>query len=197
MPSRSQALITAVEPRRPGRLDRAVGREAADLPRLVPGIALRAAALEVEADRQQAVRAIGGQGGDELARAALGVPVAVGIGPGAARRRILVVGDGVGHAAVEQQALDAMALPAPAGVGRCAVDRKAAVGDRDGGGHLAGARASWPAHILFFGTARVPRLMTRHGGSRAPGKDIRTRRPRRRGGFPRRRDRGRPRGSAR
>ena len=104
-------LDDLVEARRPGGLDRAVGREAADLPRLVPGIALRAAALDVEADGEKAVRAIGGQGGDELARAALGVPLAVGIGPGAARRRVLVVGDGVGHAAVEQQAFDAMALP--------------------------------------------------------------------------------------
>jgi hypothetical protein len=75
------------------------------------------------------VRAIGRQRRDELARAALGVPVAVGIGPGAARCRVFVVGDGVGHAAVEQPALDAMAAPAAAGVGRLAVDAQAAVGD--------------------------------------------------------------------
>ncbi len=81
MPRPSQALIDLVEAASPGGLDRAVGREAADLPRLVPGVALRAAALDVEADGQQAVRAVGGQGGDELARAALGVPVAVGIRP--------------------------------------------------------------------------------------------------------------------
>src|SRR5262245_66538087 len=79
--------------------------------------------------------AIGREGGDELARAALGIPVAVGIRPGAAGRRVLVVGDGVGHAAVEQQAFDAMALPRAAGVGRRAVEGEAAVGDGDGGGH--------------------------------------------------------------
>src|SRR4029077_4757429 len=99
----------------------------ADLPWLVPGIALRAAALDVEADGQKAVRAVRRQGGNEFAGAALGIPVAVGIRPGTARRRVLVVGDGVGHAAVEQQAFDAMALPAPARVGRRAVDREAAV----------------------------------------------------------------------
>ena len=68
-------------------------------------------------------------------RAALGVPVAVGVSPGAAGRGVLVVGDGVGHAAVEQQALYAMALPASPGIGWRAVDREAAVSDGDDGGH--------------------------------------------------------------
>src|SRR5262249_36864127 len=77
------------------------------------------------------MRAIGGQGGDELACAALGVPRAVGVGPGAASLRGLVVGDGVGHAAVEQPALDLVAAPAAAGVGRRPVDAERAVLDGD------------------------------------------------------------------
>ncbi len=182
------------QPRRPGRFQHAVGGEAADPPGLMPRIALRAAALQVEADREQAVRAIGGQGSDELARVALGIPFAVGIGPGATGRRVLVVGDGVGHAAVEQQSFDAMALPAAPGIGRHAIDREAAVGDGHDSGHgedsLLGARHS----VALMGVV-INKDAPRSGA--LPAMTIRSRRPRRRGGSRRRPDRARRRESAR
>src|SRR5262249_49865361 len=114
---------------------RAVRIEAADPPRLVPRIALRTATRQIEANGQQTMCAIGGGGGDELAGAALGVPRTIGVGTGGARRRVVIVGDGVGHAAVEQQSLYSMAAPATAGIGRCSVDAKRAVLDGDLASH--------------------------------------------------------------
>ena len=81
---------------------------------------------------EQAVPAPLGHGGEELARVALRVPAAgVGVGPAADRLGVQVVEDALHQPGVEQQALDPLAVPGPACVGRLAVDKEGFAVDGD------------------------------------------------------------------
>ena len=78
-------------------------------------IALRAAALEVDREGQQAVPAPLRHGRHELARVAVRVPGArVRVGPPATRLGVQVVEDALHHARVQQQAFQRVAAPLPA-----------------------------------------------------------------------------------
>ena len=81
------------------------------MPRLVLRVALRAAALQVERDREQPVLPPLRHRGDELARVAVGVPLLrVGIGPLPDGLRVQVVEGRLHHPAVQQQAFDLLAF---------------------------------------------------------------------------------------
>src|SRR6185437_16180045 len=103
------------------------------MPGLVPAIAHRAAALDIEGDGGKAVRAIKRQGGDEFVGVALRIPWPVAIGPHSARLRVLVVDDAIDHAGGEKLALHLAATEGPARIGRLPIDVKGVAGDGDRG----------------------------------------------------------------
>ena len=81
---------------------------------------------------QQPVTSPLGHGGDELARVAVGVPLAgVGIVPLRARLVVQVVEDPLHHPRVEQEPLDLLAVPGAALVRRLAVDMEGVADDGD------------------------------------------------------------------
>src|ERR1700761_6246659 len=117
------------------------------MPGLVPAIAHRTAALDVEGDRGQAMRPVERQGRDELAGIAFRIPGAVAPGPHAARLGILVVDDAVDHPGGEELALDLAAAEGPAGIGWLAVDMERIAHNGDAGGAAArGGRSGTRAH---------------------------------------------------
>ena len=117
-----------------GRERRAVGGERGVVPRLLGGVALGGAALEIDGEGEEAVRAPDGHGGEEFAGVALGVPFAgIRIGPTADRRGVRVVEHALHQAGVHEQALDFFILPGAAGVGGAPVDEKLVADDGDGG----------------------------------------------------------------
>ena len=115
------------------REERAIGAESVVDPRLFRGVALGGTALEVDAEREEAMRAPDGHGGEEFAEVALGVPLAgVGVRPAGNGLGVEVVEDALDHPGVHHEALDFFPLPSPARVGRHPVDKEfiALDGDR-------------------------------------------------------------------
>jgi hypothetical protein len=104
------------------------------VPGLLLGIALRAAALEIDRKADYAVRQPSGHGSDKLVGIALGVPYArVGVGPALNGLWVAVVEDTLDHARVGEQAFDFVAVPVAALVGRVVVDMEGVGVDGDGG----------------------------------------------------------------
>ena len=152
-------------------------------------ISARRRALQVQPDGREAVGAIVGQRRDRFVGVAFGVPFSgVGTGPQLPGQGVQVVERAVGHAAVEQQPLDAHAAPDPPGMDRTPVDGPVAAGGPDGG-HDARRRPrggaepalATPCAGSFFGAVGVAVM----SGLRAPGRrrdtPLRDSRPRRAG----------------
>ena len=130
--------------------ERAIGAESVVEPRLFRRVALRGTALEVDAEREEAMRAPDGHGGEELADVPLGVPFAgVGVGPAGNGLGVEVVEDALDHPGVHHEALDFFPLPSPARVGRHPVDKEFLALDGDGrfrGGRSGGGCGGERAH---------------------------------------------------
>ena len=97
-------------------------------------ISARRRALQVQPDGREAVGAIVGQRRDRFVGVAFGVPFSgVGTGPQLPGQGVQVVERAVGHAAVEQQPLDAQSAPNLPGMDGTPVDGPVAAGGPDGG----------------------------------------------------------------
>lgn len=97
-------------------------------------IALGAAALEVDREREQAMFAPDGHGSQELFDVAFGIPLlCVRVSPLCDCGWILVVEDALDHTGVHEQAFDLVALEGAALVGGLAVDEELVSADFDSG----------------------------------------------------------------
>jgi hypothetical protein len=81
------------------------------------GVALGAAALEVDGEGEESVPPPLGHGSEELAGVAFGVPRAVGVVPEGSGLGVEVVEGALDEAGVREEALDLHAAPGPSGEG--------------------------------------------------------------------------------
>src|SRR5690606_12226183 len=125
-------------------------------PGLFLRVSLRTAALQIDGKGQQAMHPPFRHGCDKLAGVAFGIPyVGIGVSPQVTGCRVQVVEDALHHAAVEQQALDALAPPCSPGVSRLAVDEKTLAFDLNSS--VSGHRACSPGCSRSVSSLTCPR----------------------------------------
>jgi hypothetical protein len=117
------------------------------VPGLLAGVALRAAALEIDGEGEQPRASPAGHGGDELASITLGIERAIGIIEHRPGRRVQVVERALHHPSVQEQPLDALAAEVATGVGGAAIDQKAIAFDVDLRPAQSGLLRFWQARL--------------------------------------------------